>query len=57
MPLVLMTYYNPVLAFGLEALRARRRSTPGVDGVIVPDLPIEEAEPAARPRPTPPGST
>jgi tryptophan synthase alpha chain len=44
LPLVLMTYYNPVLAFGLEAF-ARTAVDAGVDGVIVPDLPHEEAEP------------
>lgn len=43
-PVVLMTYVNPVLAhdprkFAAEAAQA------GVAGVIVPDLPIEEAEP------------
>jgi len=43
-PLVLMTYYNPVLAFGLGAF-ARTAAGAGVDGVIVPDLPHEEAEP------------
>ena len=43
-PLVLMTYYNPVFAFGLKSF-ARTAADAGVDGVIVPDLPIEEAEP------------
>jgi tryptophan synthase alpha chain len=43
-PLVLMTYYNPVLAFGLKAF-ARTAVEAGADGVIVPDLPHEEAEP------------
>jgi len=43
-PLVLLTYYNPVLAFGLKAF-ARTAADAGVDGVIVADLPIEEAEP------------
>ena len=43
-PLVLMTYYNPVLAFGLGAF-ARTAAGAGVDGVIVPDLPHEEAGP------------
>jgi len=46
-PLVLMTYYNPVLAFGLEAF-ARAAVRAGVDGVIVVDLPPEEADPLAR---------
>jgi tryptophan synthase alpha chain len=43
-PLVLMTYYNPVFAFGLKAF-ARTAADAGVDGVIVPDLPHEEADP------------
>src|SRR5262245_63715002 len=46
-PLVLLTYYNPVLAFGLEAF-ARAAVRAGVDGVIVVDLPAEEADPFAR---------
>jgi tryptophan synthase alpha chain len=41
-PLVLMTYYNPVHAFGLKAF-ARTAVEAGVDGVIVLDLPPEEA--------------
>jgi tryptophan synthase alpha chain len=45
-PLVLFTYYNPVLAFGLKAF-ARTAVDAGVDGVIVPDLPPEEADPLA----------
>jgi tryptophan synthase alpha chain len=43
-PLVLMTYYNPVLAFGLKSF-ARTAADAGADGVIVPDLPYEESEP------------
>lgn len=40
-PLVLMSYLNPLLAFGLERLpRAAVRA--GVAGFIVPDLPFEE---------------
>ena len=45
-PLVLLTYYNPVLAFGLKAF-ARTAVDAGVDGAIVADLPPEEAEPLA----------
>ena len=44
LPLVLMTYYNPVFAFGLKAF-ARTAADAGVDGLIVPDLPHEEADP------------
>jgi len=40
-PLVFMTYYNPVLYYGLEAFCARCAAT-GIDGLIVPDLPPEE---------------
>jgi tryptophan synthase alpha chain len=43
-PLVLMTYFNPVLAFGLKGF-ARTAVDAGADGVIVPDLPHEESGP------------
>ena len=43
-PLVLLTYYNPVLAFGLKAF-ARTAVDAGVDGAIVADLPPEESDP------------
>lgn len=43
-PVVLLSYYNPVLRFGLEAF-ARRAADAGVDGVVVPDLPPEEGDP------------
>jgi tryptophan synthase alpha chain len=42
-PLVLMGYYNPVLAFGLEKYVAAAQKA-GADGFIIPDLPPEEAE-------------
>ena len=45
-PLVLMTYYNPMLAFGLKAF-ARTAVDAGVDGAIVVDMPPEESEPLA----------
>jgi tryptophan synthase alpha chain len=41
-PLVLMGYYNPILAFGLERF-AGAAGRAGSDGFIVPDLPPEEA--------------
>jgi len=41
-PFVYMTYYNPILAVGEQAFAARARAT-GADGVIVPDLPVDEA--------------
>lgn len=40
-PLVLMSYLNPLLAFGYERL-ARRAAEVGVAGFIVPDLPLDE---------------
>ena len=43
-PIVLMTYYNPILAFGLPAF-AETAGKVGVDGVIVVDLPPEESDP------------
>lgn len=41
-PHVLMGYYNPYLAFGLDRLVARM-SDVGTAGLIVPDLPLEES--------------
>lgn len=41
-PLVMMSYLNPLLAFGYEEL-ARRAVAAGVCGFIVPDLPFEES--------------
>ena len=43
-PLVFLTYYNPVLAFGLKAF-CRTAVEAGVEGLIVADLPPEEAAP------------
>jgi len=43
-PLLLMTYYNPVLHYGLASLAADAAAA-GVDGLIVPDLPVEEGGP------------
>ena len=40
-PLLLMGYYNPLLAYGLEKFAAAA-SNAGLDGLIVPDLPPEE---------------
>lgn len=41
-PVVLMTYVNPVLAFGVPRF-ARAAAEAGVAGVIVPDLPAQES--------------
>ncbi len=42
-PLVLMGYYNPMLAYGLEQF-VRDAVDAGADGFIVPDLPMEESD-------------
>jgi tryptophan synthase alpha chain len=41
-PVVIMTYYNPVFHMGLDQF-FRMAKECRVDGVIVPDLPVEEA--------------
>jgi len=41
-PLLLMSYLNPLLAFGVERL-AQRAARAGVAGFIVPDLPLDES--------------
>ncbi len=43
-PVVLLTYYNPVLQYGLDAF-CRDAPAAGVDGVVIPDLPPEEGDP------------
>lgn len=40
-PLVVLTYYNPILAMGPEKFFDTARYS-GVSGVVVPDLPVEE---------------
>src|SRR5215217_1376169 len=42
-PLVLMGYYNPMLAYGLEKFVCDAIEA-GADGFIIPDLPVEEAD-------------
>jgi tryptophan synthase alpha chain len=42
--LLLMGYYNPVLSYGLERFCKTARDN-GVSGLIIPDLPAEEADP------------
>ncbi len=44
-PLVLFSYANPVVRFGVEAFAARAAEA-GVDGVLLLDLPLEEAGPS-----------
>ena len=41
-PFLLMGYYNPIIAYG-EKEFIRDAADAGVDGLIIPDLPIEEA--------------
>jgi tryptophan synthase alpha chain len=43
MPVVLMGYLNPVLQYGMEAF-CEKCAQVGVDGVILPDLPMDEFE-------------
>lgn len=42
-PLILMTYINPVLQYGIDKFGEDCKAV-GVDGVIIPDLPMEELE-------------
>jgi len=42
-PLVLMTYYNPVFRIGLKEF-CRKSKDAGISGIIVPDLPPEESD-------------
>ncbi len=39
-PLVLMSYFNPVLQYGIENF-CRNAFESGIDGVIIPDLPVQ----------------
>jgi tryptophan synthase alpha chain len=41
-PIILMTYYNPIFKYGEERF-VRDATAAGVDGIIVPDLPPDEA--------------
>jgi tryptophan synthase alpha chain len=41
-PLILMTYFNPVFKYGSESF-IRDAAQAGVDGLIIPDLPPDEA--------------
>ena len=42
-PLVFMTYYNPVFSYGNEKFLANCQDC-GIDGIIIPDLPFEESD-------------
>ena len=42
-PIVLFTYYNPIYYRGIESFLKQVKAA-GVKGLVVPDLPLEEAE-------------
>ena len=46
-PIVVMGYYNPILHFGIERFM-KKLAEGGGNGVIIPDLPIEEADEVVR---------
>ncbi|MBN1290115.1 MAG: tryptophan synthase subunit alpha [Actinobacteria bacterium] len=43
-PVMIMSYYNPILKYGLSCF-ARDAAGAGADGIIIPDLPVEEMGP------------
>jgi tryptophan synthase alpha chain len=43
-PILMMSYLNPLLAYGVDAL-VERMAASGLDGLIVPDYPDDEDEP------------
>jgi tryptophan synthase alpha chain len=47
-PVILMGYYNPIYAHGVEAF-CQAASTAGIDGLIIVDLPPEEVDELAGP--------
>lgn len=46
-PLLLMTYFNPIFNYGIFSFVESVQKS-GLDGVIVPDLPLEESEELAQ---------
>ena len=42
-PLIMMTYLNPILAYGLESF-FKDCENASINGIIVPDLPVEEED-------------
>ena len=42
-PILFMMYYNTIVNYGVEAF-AEKCDECGVDGLIIPDLPLEEQE-------------
>lgn len=47
-PIILFTYYNPILNRGIDEF-LRQVADAGVKGLVVPDLPLEEAESLLKP--------
>ncbi len=47
-PIILFTYYNPILNRGIDQF-LQQIAAAGVKGLVVPDLPLEEAEGLIRP--------
>ena len=47
-PIILFTYYNPILNRGIEKF-LNQIANAGVQGLVVPDLPLEEAETLLKP--------
>ncbi|HAX85922.1 MAG TPA: tryptophan synthase subunit alpha [Cyanobacteria bacterium UBA11370] len=47
-PIILFTYYNPILNRGIESF-LQQIAAVGVEGLVVPDLPLEEAESLIKP--------
>ena len=47
-PLIIMGYFNPMLQYGVEAFCAQCAKI-GIDGIIMPDLPLAEYEAAYKP--------
>ena len=46
-PIIFMGYFNPFLQYGLESFLSEA-SKRGLDGLIIPDLPMEESEAISR---------
>ncbi len=42
-PIVLLTYFNPVVQYGVERFCSDARAA-GADGIVIPDLPADEAD-------------
>ncbi|MGF1591611.1 MAG: tryptophan synthase subunit alpha [Pleurocapsa sp.] len=47
-PIILFTYYNPIYYRGIESF-LRQVKEAGISGLVVPDLPLEEAEVLLKP--------